>query len=461
MLRPQLAARYRDGVTDETICEDHMRSNSSLRGTPSEGLDISSPELMKLIFDGVAEAEKSGKWVRGFKDAAADLAEMTLDDMIYWVYKATNPVTRIEEGADNCLAKGAIGKLPEGFEKQTSLTLGAGGDLLQAEGLQLSKDILFENVADLLFAQDVSFANLESPITKGELVKEVIGDKAPPIECCNRAQFEVLTSHKGKYFTILNTSNNHMFDRGLEGIDTTQEAFSEQGILDIGTNRRSEEYGKGRTLTVNGIKLGFAAATFGLNGHQVPPEESHRINTSRLLPKNGNPDLGLLKQQIDHCKQQGCDFIIASMHWGYEFEMLPRKKQIEAARELVEYGADAIISHHPHVIQPVEYHRTQRDPNRIVPIAYSLGSLTWGFTAPHLALSLIQNLTLAKGRLNGKDVTFVERSTVTPVFRSAIDKDGQTETRLEKLSDHIDGRSTRHPQDYIAAIKRYADLVLG
>lgn len=438
-----------------------MRSNSSLRGTPAEGLDISSPELMRLIVEGVAEAERSGKWLRGFQEAAADFKEMTLDDMIYWVYKTTHPVTRIEQGADNLLAPGGIDKLPQDFDKQTSLTLGAAGDLLQAEGLELSKNILFENIADLLFERDVSFANLESPVTQGELVKEVISDRAPPIECCNHAQFEMLTSHKGRHFSVINTSNNHMFDRGLEGIDTTQAALAAQGILDIGTNRGPEQHGKGRTLTVNGIKLGFAAAAFGLNGHQVPAEESYRINIANLLPKNGSPDLQLLKQQIDSCKEQGCDFIIASLHWGFEFELFPRRKQIDAARELIEHGADAIIAHHPHVIQPVEYYPTRRDSNRVAPIAYSLGSLTWGFTAPHLVLSLVQNLTLAKGRLNGKDITYVEKSTVTPVFRSAIDKDGQTETRLEKLSDHIDGRGTRHSQDYIAAIKGYADLVLG
>jgi poly-gamma-glutamate capsule biosynthesis protein CapA/YwtB (metallophosphatase superfamily) len=451
-----------DGAAQEDgFMRDVMRSDSRLRGTPSEALDFSSPELMQQIVHGVAEAERSGKWVRGFQEAAADLKEMTLADMIYWVYKTTRPVTRIEAGAENLLMQGAIEKLPAGFEKQTSLTLGAGGDLLQADGLELSRDILFENVADLLFEQDISLANLESPVTRGELVKEVIGDKAPPIECCNHAQFQILTSHRGKYLTVLNTSNNHIFDRGLEGLDTTLEALAESGILDIGTNRRAAEYGQGKTLTVNGIQLGFAAATFSLNGHPVPAEESHRIHVSSLLPRNGNPDLALLKQQIDDCKRQGCDFIIASLHWGFEFEMFPRKKQIEAARELIEAGADAIFSHHPHVIQPVEYYQPQRDSNRIAPIAYSLGSLTWGFTAPQLVLSLIQNLTLTKGCLNGVDVTYVEKSTVTPVFRSAIDRDGQTETRLEKLSDHVDGRSTRHPQDYIAAIQRYANLVLG
>jgi hypothetical protein len=34
-------------------------------------------------------------------------------------------------------------------------------------------------------------------------------------------------------------------------------------------------------------------------------------------------------------------------------------------------------------------------------------------------------------------------------------------TRIEKLADHLGGRSSTHQQDYIAEIKRYADLVLG
>ena len=128
----------------------------------------------------------------------------------------------------------------------------------------------------------------------------------------------------------------------------------------------------------------------------TPPEDAHRINVSRLLSKHVDPELKSFKQQIDWCKREECDFI-ASLHWGFEFEFFPRKRQVEAARELVEYGADAIFCHHPHVIQPVEYYRIRRDPSRVAVIAYSLGSLTWGFTAPHLVLSLLLDLKLTKG----------------------------------------------------------------
>jgi poly-gamma-glutamate synthesis protein (capsule biosynthesis protein) len=298
-------------------------------------------------------------------------------------------------------------------------------------------------------------------VTTQELKKEVIGDKEAPTECCSRAQFDVLTSHRGKRFAVLNTTNNHMFDMGVEGIETTLKIFSDESILDVGTNRNPEEYGRGKILIKNGIKLGFASATFGLNGHVMPAAEAYRINTAKLLSKFVEPELNLLKRQIDDCKNEGCDFIIASVHWGYEFEFFPRKRQVVAARALVEYGADIVLCHHPHVIQPIEYYRTQRDPDRVAVIAYSLGSLAWGYTAPHIVLSVILNMTISKGSRQGKNLTYVEKVSVTPIFRSAVDRGGKTLTRIEKLADHIGGRSDRHPRDYLAAIERYARLVLG
>ena len=53
------------------------------------------------------------------------------------------------------------------------------------------------------------------------------------------------------------------------------------------------------------------------------------------------------------------------------------------------------------------------------------------------------------------------RARVTPVFRNTIDHGGQRVMRIEKLSDHIKGRSGDPQRNYIAEIKRYADLVLG
>ena len=438
-----------------------MRSN--LPSTPADVLEISRTFrfTMNTVFK---SADIFKYWDHPYKKAATSFEEMTLLDKFYWAYKCTNPITRVEKGeqtADLLITDNRVVGLPQGFEKHSSLTLGAAGDLIQAEGLEHSKDVLFERIGDLLFDQTVSYANLESPLTEQELKKEVISDKESPIECCSREQFDVLKGHKDKRFTVMHTAGNHMFDMGVEGVETTQRVFSDEKILDIGTNGKPEEFGQGKILTREGIKLGFASATYGLNGHDLPAGEDYRINVAKMLSKSVEPELDILKRQIDYCKSRSCDFIIASLHWGYEFEFFPRKRQVEIAHVLAEWGADAIIAHHPHVIQPVEYYRTRRDRHRIVVIAYSLGSLTWAFSAPHLVLSAILNLTLSKGRILGEELTYIEKANVTPVFRSSSDSSGKILTRIEKLADHLDGRSISHPQDYIAEINRYAKLVLG
>lgn len=182
------------------------------------------------------------------------------------------------------------------------------------------------------------------------------------------------------------------------------------------------------------------------------------------MSKEVATDLGLLKIQIEDCKKHGCDFIVASMHWGYEFEFFPRARQIEIAHRLVEGGVDLIWGHHPHVIQPIEYYRTKRDSNRIAAIAYSLGGLTFGWdAAPHLMLGLILNVKLVKGSIDGDHRTYIESIKPIPVFQDDFRQDGKRKLRIERLADHLSPVDDNEPDDrrrHIELIKQYADLVL-
>lgn len=402
-------------------------------------------------------------WDKPSSRAATAFEEMTLLDKVYWVYKCAHPVIRPEPGTnvDALCGTGSTIQLPEGFEKESSITLAAVGDLIPSGQVEHSKDVLFEHVADLIFNSTISYASLESPLTTQELKEEVISDKESPIECCSTEQFEVMKGYKSKRFTVIHTASNHMFDMGAEGVQTTLDRFVLDGIVDIGTNRDPSQYGKGRILERNGIKVGFVSAAFGLNGRNPAPDQTYLINVAKLLPKRGAPDLSLLKQQIEHCQDQRSDVIIASLHWGYEFEFFPRKRQIEIAHTLVEWGVDALIAHHPHVIQPVEYYRTQRDPDKVAVIAYSLGSLIWSYTAPHLVLSAILNLSFAKGKYRGKSVTFIETASVTPVYRSHTRNGDWTMTRIEKLDNCMGPQENNEKMQYLAQIRYYAELVLG
>ncbi|WP_413208392.1 CapA family protein [Rhodospirillum sp. A1_3_36] len=435
-----------------------------LPSVPAEVLDISTEDFRRDIFATVEAAEQDGRWQRPFQGAAANFDELTLEDIYYWVYKSRNPITQPEDGMDVDVLLNrdpSTIALPDNFQVDSQATMGIGGDLLRSPGTEHSKDILFEKVAPLLFDQDLSYANFESPVTTGPLREELIGDKAAPLECCSPEQFDTFKGHKGKTFTVLNTTNNHSFDMGLEGIETTWRMMDENGILDSGTNRRPEDLGTCKTLEINGIKIGFVATTYGLNGHQIPEAEAYRINVSRIHSKFAPPDMSLVEQQIDDAKAQGCDVIVASIHWGYEFEFFPRIHQVQIAHDLVEYGADMIIGNHPHALQPIDYYRTKRDPNRVAIITYALGTLTWGFTAPHIVLCALLNLTLSKGKLGGETRTYITASRATPVFRSCVVEDDRWISRIEPLADHVDGKINAHPKEYIDTMAHYAKLILG
>ncbi|TIM20962.1 MAG: CapA family protein, partial [Mesorhizobium sp.] len=396
------------------------------------------------------------------EDVGVEESEFTDVDEAYWFYTCGNPVLKTKREVSEAIFKNdasALG-LPVGFKAEQTLTFAAAGDLIRANGLEHSKDILFESIDDVLFQKDVVLGNYESVVVEEQVAKEYAVDGNSFIMCCGEAQYKTLTEHKGMRFDILNVANNHSLDLGVEALSHTQDLLERDGVVDIGAPRKAEEYGKAKIFSFNGIRLGLISATYSLNGFPLPEGEPFRVHTSKLMSRYVPTDLSLLRAQIQDCKEKGCDFIIASIHWGVEFELFPRLRQVEAAHSLIEEGVDLIVGQHPHVIQPVEYYRTKRDPNRVAVIAYSLGSLTWGwYTAPHLILSLLINLDLTKGRLGAETLTYIESATVIPVFRNIISDGERRLMRIEKLSDHVspanDGMSS------IGKMKEYLDLVVG
>lgn len=428
--------------------------------SPADVLNIS--KQLKFIMGMVCNSAKILKfWDRPYMNAATDLQEMTLIDKLYWVYKCRNPVIKDEKGSniqEYFKRNRKKVQLPSGFEQKSTVKLSAVGDLIPFEGINDSKDIFYQEVSDLIFENDISYANLESPITHQELKKEIISDKESPVECCSRNQFNIIKGYRDKQFTVLHTSGNHIFDMGIEGIVTTQKYLNEDGIISLGINKNTQEQLKGKIIDKNGIKVGFASATFGLNGNNLPENKRYMANVAQLLPRRGEADVSLLEKQINFCKKEGADFIIVSLHWGYEFEFFPRKKQIDIAHSIIEYGADAIIAHHPHVVQPVEYYQTKRDNQRIAVIAYSLGSLLWSYFAPYLVLSEILNLTISKGVYKGEYKTYIKNTTITPVYRKVDQTENSAVIKIKKLEDFFDDQKIARPLIY-SEIKKYADLV--
>jgi poly-gamma-glutamate synthesis protein (capsule biosynthesis protein) len=65
------------------------------------------------------------------------------------------------------------------------------------------------------------------------------------------------------------------------------------------------------------------------------------------------------------------NIVIVVMHWGSELDTTPRPWQQALGRQFIDAGADAVVGHHPHVIQGIERYKGRY-------IAYSLGNFAFG-----------------------------------------------------------------------------------
>jgi hypothetical protein len=65
------------------------------------------------------------------------------------------------------------------------------------------------------------------------------------------------------------------------------------------------------------------------------------------------------------------DRVVVTFHWGVPYEETPLDEDRAKARHAIDCGADLVIGHHPHVMQPYEVYRDR-------PIFYSVGNFAFG-----------------------------------------------------------------------------------
>ena len=131
-------------------------------------------------------------------------------------------------------------------------------------------------------------------------------------------------------FTHFSQANNHSFDYGEEGFYGATEALLASGIV---------PFGNGRTIEKESITyINTTAGRVALIG----------IHASDVIPARST-----LKTVMANAGRQS-DLQVVYIHWGTEYKFVHNSAQEEIATTLVEYGADLIIGHHPHVVQDVQ-----------------------------------------------------------------------------------------------------------
>jgi len=82
------------------------------------------------------------------------------------------------------------------------------------------------------------------------------------------------------------------------------------------------------------------------------------------------------------------DFVIVSVHGGTEYVDQPPKYHLDFLKGLVDAGADLVIAHHPHVLQPVIWYKG-------TPILQSLGNFVFYQGKPWTQLSAVVRIEVA------------------------------------------------------------------
>jgi len=353
------------------------------------------------IFNGaIAFARATGLW-RYPIETSGDLETMTEKDKIYWLYKARFPTRKAVRGSgleDFFRGHEAFRwELPPGFVSSGELTVSAVGDLMDHPFLPNSSDYLYEDVADEIFGADLSMANLECVVhSEGTGSFTIRSTEAPPLYY-RAANFRAASGTRESRYSFMATACNHSLDCGEAGVASTIRALRAEGIAFHGMNEEEQDAVQATVVERKGFKIGLLSQTFGLNAKRPPTDKPWLVNRMHLNGKVGEIDFGPIERQLRWCRDHAVDAVVAQLHWGLEHEYFPRPAQLEVAHHLAELGCDVVLGHHPHVVQPMECYRTRRDPDRVVPIYYSLGNLLTPFLHPAFRHSHVARITLAKG----------------------------------------------------------------
>lgn len=144
-------------------------------------------------------------------------------------------------------------------------------------------------------------------------------------------------------------ANNHICDRGVNGVKSTINYLESNDIVYTGVGVDNQS----KPLLIGDVAI-------------LNYTNKMNVNDKDVIYNNLN-DASSIKNDIEYSRKLGAKIVIAVVHWGNEYEINHSREQESIARQLVNMGVDVIIGSHPHVIQDIG-----NIQGRVV--AYSLGN---------------------------------------------------------------------------------------
>ncbi len=235
--------------------------------------------------------------------------------------------------------------------KEVQITISATGDVTLSSDIKQPKELnfftvydkvkdnayFFKNVKPIFEKDDMTLVNFEGTLSsRGSRVDKLWAFRGKPsyIDILKQGSVEAVAF-----------ANNHVKDYGEVSYTDTIESFKKANIA-------YSSYSTAGIYEVKGIKIGMISI--------------QECGVSKKTYED------TLRKAIKAVNKKKPDLLIVSIHWGIEYTYKPNKAQIELSRMAIdEGGADLVLGHHPHVLQPIEKYKDAY-------IVYSLGNFCFG-----------------------------------------------------------------------------------
>ena len=284
----------------------------------------------------------------GMASAAASRPQ-SLEDMAVSVEPSFVPASA-EPSAEGSSVPAESVMSEEELPDTVTITISAAGDVTlgthqeqdygysfrQAYDQAENESYFFANVYDIFSADDMTLVNLEGPLTLAEEAREgqVYSIKGDP---------EYVNIFTAGSVEAVSMGNNHMMDYMQQGRDDTVQAVENAGIV-YACEKITGIY------EVKGIRIGMISV--------------NEVSQGYLVEKT-------IQNAITELQGQDTDLILVSCHWGVEREYSPEDYQKILGEKCIDWGADLVIGHHPHVLQGIDEYKGKY-------IIYSLGNFCFG-----------------------------------------------------------------------------------
>jgi len=225
----------------------------------------------------------------------------------------------------------------------------------------------FRKLESLFSKMDVVMVNCETAITRSrDAVDKQFNFRMDPA-------LASVFSESG--IGIVSLANNHVFDYGSEGLSDTLAALDGAGVRHVGAGMNLREAREPVFMDIKGKRVAFLA--YG----NYSPARRNKPGVAYRYARH-------VRKDIKKAKADGADIVVVNFHWGIELAPEPQESDRVLAYMSIDNGADVVIGHHPHVLQPIEIYKGKV-------IAYSLGNFVFGGNSKRPKDSMLLHVTVS------------------------------------------------------------------